>query len=90
MNDSGPACRRCRADLALVWRVEHERQRVLARAWRSAALGHWPDAQQLIDRAAQLRGGPDIARCRAVLSLLQGDFDGAWRHAQTVDDAADH
>ena len=67
VNDAGPACRRCKADLALCFAVERQRAAAMTRAAPAAAR-----------RAHGLRRGPDSARRLAALSLLAGDFPAAW------------
>jgi hypothetical protein len=57
--------------------VEERRDAHLA--WAQAALrdGRLNDAQKELDRAAELRAGPDVRRVRACLFLLAGDFRAA-------------
>jgi len=77
-NTTGPACRRCRADLSLLAAVEARRDFHLTRA-RSALRDGRPDAaREDLDRAEELHAGPDTRRVRACLSLLAGDFSAAW------------
>jgi Flp pilus assembly protein TadD len=79
VNDAGPACRRCRADLSLCVAVEERRDRELAAARSAAAAGDIGEALAHAERAATLRRGPDADRLRAVLHLLGGNFSAAWR-----------
>src|SRR3954466_14647110 len=72
-NDAGPACRRCRADLALCFAVENRRDRELAAARAAIAAGGVEDALTHAERAAKLRRGPDADRVLAVVHLLAGD-----------------
>ena len=78
-NDAGPACRRCKADLSLLFAVEGQRAAALADARRLAAAGHVRESLAALDRAAQLRGGPDVSRLRAAVALLARDFPAALR-----------
>ena len=87
-NDFGPSCRRCRADLALCFAVEEQRNQALAAARRSAAQGDLSVAFAHVRRADDLRRGPDLAKLRAALHLLRGEFAAAWYHARTLNGAA--
>jgi hypothetical protein len=87
-NDSGPSCRRCRADLALCFAVEEQRARAIAEARRSAAQGDLSTAFAHVRGAAALRRGPELAKLRAALHLLRGEFAAAWYHARTLNGAA--
>ena len=77
VNDAGPACRRCKADLSLLFAVEADRGAAIEQARRLAADSHFPGALAAIDRAAQLRRGDDLSRLRAAVLLLARDFAGA-------------
>jgi hypothetical protein len=77
-NDAGPACRRCKADLALCFAVERQRAATVAAARAAAAQGDLPRAFSHAGRAAALRRGDDVRQLRAALALLAGDFAGAW------------
>ena len=61
-NDAGPACRRCKADLSLLFAVDRQRLTRLADARRLAADGHLADALAAADDALALRRGPDAER----------------------------
>jgi len=83
-NDTGPTCRRCRADLALVFAVEGRRAHALAAARHAAASGRWDEACQHARRALKLRRGSDAERLLAALNLVAGRFADAWRHYQAA------
>ena len=76
-NDGGPACRRCKADLATLWSVEAVRAALVAQA---KALAHADPGAALdkLDAAEAHRAGADIRRLRAACELLRGDFPAAW------------
>ena len=76
-NDVGPACRRCKADLALLFAVEARRGFLIAEAKQLAADGQFADAVRSLDDAERLRGGPDVRRLRAAALLLAGEFAAA-------------
>ena len=77
-NPTGPACRRCRADLSLLAAVEARRDFHLSRARTSIAEQRFDVAQDDLDQAEQLRAGADVHRLRACLHLSAGDFPAAW------------
>jgi hypothetical protein len=76
-NSEGPLCRRCRADLSLLFTLEEQRRQLLEAA---AALARTDvnEAVRLAAAAHDLRQGDDSARLLALGRLLQRDFAGAW------------
>jgi hypothetical protein len=83
-NDSGPQCRRCRADLGLLFSLEEQRRHILAAASRHLAEGRAMEAQALAQRADELRGDQESRRLLALSALLRCDFAGAWRYYQLI------
>ena len=81
-NDAGPNCRRCKADLSLLFAVESQRALLIDEARRFAAESRFPEALAALDRAAQLRQGSDVSQLRAPVLLLSRDFAGALRAYQ--------
>jgi hypothetical protein len=77
-NAQGPSCRRCKADLSLLFELEGQRDRALAEAQGAAARGQWARAVTLAEGAQALRSGADAGRLAAVGRLLRRDFAGAW------------
>jgi hypothetical protein len=78
-NSQGPPCRRCRADLNLLFTLEAQRDRLLAAARDSLRHGQPQHALALLDSVDQLRRADDVRRLGAVCRLLLRDFAGAWR-----------
>ena len=76
-NDAPPACRRCKADLSLLWAVEDDRAAAVEAARVVAGEGWWAEAAGALGRAAQLRRSPDVLRLRVAALLLARDFPGA-------------
>jgi hypothetical protein len=87
-------CRRCKADLSLLWEVEERRAALLASARRHlagpegrgpsadegpAARSHTRLAGEDAAAAGRLRAGVDALRLTALARLLGRDFAGAWR-----------
>jgi hypothetical protein len=78
-NSQGPACRRCRADLGLLFGLEAQRDRLLANARDHLRQGQPENALAALATASALRGGDDVRLLRAVSHLLLRSFDKAWR-----------
>jgi hypothetical protein len=78
-NEQGPACRRCRADLSMLFALEDRRAALLAQARADGAAGRWEPAYAAAAEADALRQGEDAARLVAVAALFCGDFHQAWR-----------
>ncbi len=78
-NTEGPQCRRCRADLSLLFALEDQRRRLLADAAAAVARGDGDEVVRLATAAEELRAGEDARRLIVVGRLLQEDFAGAWR-----------
>ena len=74
----GPQCRRCRADLSLLWELDDQRRRALAEAYRAAAAGHWARTLAIAGGVDALRSDAEARRLLAVCRLLRRDFAGAW------------
>jgi hypothetical protein len=78
-NREGLACRRCRADLSLLFRLEQRRERALDRARQYALIGEAGGVLREAGRAHELRRGEDSRQLLALGHLLARDFAGAWR-----------
>jgi hypothetical protein len=81
-NDAGPACRRCKADLAPLFELEVRRALSLRQAACAAANGDADAALRHAREAQQLRPGLDALECLAAGFLLRRDFLAAltcWR-----------
>jgi hypothetical protein len=73
-------CRRCRADLSLLCRIEDERRACLALAGRQLAFDGPELALDAAKRADELRPDIDSKRLLALTHLLRRDFSQAWRY----------
>jgi len=76
--EQGPQCRRCRADLTLLFALEDRRKQVLDRACRCLSRGEVRRAAIIADGADALRSDAESRRLRAICNLLRGDFKRAW------------
>lgn len=77
--EQGPQCRRCRADLALLFALEDQRRGALETARRRLARG---DLDRALGRAAEahaLRRDEESSRLLALLHFLRRDFAAAWQ-----------
>ncbi|HEY7314035.1 MAG TPA: hypothetical protein VH643_32090 [Gemmataceae bacterium] len=78
-NPQGPQCRRCKADLSLLFDLEEQRRQALAEARVSLRRGEWMEAMRQAETADWLRGDDESKQLAALAHLLEGDFAGAWR-----------
>ena len=83
-NTAGPQCRRCRADLSLLWELEEQRGRALAQAGWRLALGDAASALACADAADACRHDADAQRLLAAGRLLERDFAAAWQAYQNA------
>jgi hypothetical protein len=77
--ETGPQCRRCKADLTLLFALEAQRDSALLEARRSLAAGRPGEALALAHGADRLRRGSDARRLMAAAHLVRRDFASAWR-----------
>jgi hypothetical protein len=78
-NLQGPQCRRCKADLSLLFELEDQRRQALVEVQRCLHQGEWREATRQAETADWLRGDEETKRLAALAHLLEGDFAGAWR-----------
>ncbi|HJZ92201.1 MAG TPA: hypothetical protein VKE40_15100 [Gemmataceae bacterium] len=78
-NSIAPACRRCKADLSLLWALEARRECHVAAAKSAVEAGRFEQALDELRETEELRAGPDVERLRACVAVLRGDFDAAVR-----------
>ena len=84
VTEQGPNCRRCKADLSLLFKLEEQRQHALATARQCLREGQWSRAQAIADGGAVLKLDAEAQRGRALASLLRGDFEQAYRYYLAV------
>jgi hypothetical protein len=78
-NAAGPTCRRCKADLTMLFALEAQRERALAEARAGVAAGRWQEAQESAAEADGLRRDAESLKLVALTALLCGDYHQAWR-----------
>jgi hypothetical protein len=78
-NSHGPTCRRCKADLSLLFALEDQRRGRLAEARRWLRRGDWQMALEHIDEADWLRSDEESRRLEALAHVLNRDFAAAWK-----------
>jgi hypothetical protein len=78
-NAQGPQCRRCKADLSLLFALEEQRRRVLTEARLSLRRGEWQAAVEHTETADWLRDDDESRRLMATVHLLNKDFVTAWQ-----------
>jgi hypothetical protein len=86
-NSQGPTCRRCKADLSLLFRLDEQRALLLQRAAEQIRQGHVEEARADARQAHQLRRDTDSGKLLAVIELLRGDYSAARRWYQDLREA---
>src|SRR5262245_22039325 len=78
-SEGAPTCRRCKADLSLLFALEEHREVLLNSARQHAAAGAWEAFLADIEQVHGLRADQQTRRMRAVGLLLIGDRLAALR-----------
>jgi hypothetical protein len=78
-NTQGPQCRRCKADLSLLVRLESQRDWALHSSRSSLQRGDLVESGRLAVHADWLRSDKESTRLIAVVAVLSRDFDRAFR-----------
>jgi len=86
-NDTGPNCRRCKADLAVLFQIEDQRHTLIRTAEAAIAASDTRKALAKAQSADQLRRDPESVRLLACASLLRGDYAEALRLYSLADDS---
>ncbi len=76
-NVTGPHCRRCRADLALLFALEDQRTRLVIEAQVAITRADGLAAVRLAEKARELRDDIDVQQILAIGYLLRRDFAAA-------------
>ena len=77
-------CRRCKADLSLLGRLESQRAAALDHARRAVLAGDAATAWRFSQLARRLRDGADARQVAAAAALLAGHFAAALHLAQQI------
>ncbi len=77
-NEEGPQCRRCRADLSLLFDLETQRAELIRIAQEQIQRGQWEEVVRLAEQAHFLRRDSDSLRLSAIGWLMQRNFSKAW------------
>jgi hypothetical protein len=83
-NATGPACRRCKADLAMLFAIEEQRSALLADARQAFDAGDLAETLRCAQAAHDVRADADSNRWLAILNLLHERFGEAWQAYQTA------
>jgi hypothetical protein len=78
-NTSGPTCRRCKADLSLLFALEDQREDATRAASAALVERRYAEAHRAGLRADHLRRDEASRRLVALTALLCGDHALAWR-----------
>jgi len=79
-NSQGPQCRRCKADLSLLFALEDQRRQAVEETRAHLGAGRFLAAGASAERAHALRADSHSGQLLALTALLAGDFASAWRH----------
>lgn len=77
--DQGPQCRRCRADLSLLFDVEKQAETARTAAASFVCQGRREDSLRMAEGAFATHADSESQRLLAVLHLLRRDFAGAYQ-----------
>lgn len=81
-NTEGPGCRRCRADLTLLFQLEEQQARLLSAVRAAIRSQRWSEALQLAEQAHTLHRNQDSWQLLALCQLVLRQFPAAWRSYQ--------
>lgn len=84
-NSTPPNCRRCKADLSMIFALEQNKARLVAQALKALEEKRWQEAQEWARQARALSEEEEIEKLLALTSLLCGDFHQAWRSYGAVE-----
>lgn len=82
--EQSPQCRRCRADLSMLFAVERQAGAKRDEALRLAAQGRDDEAVRMAQRAAELHRTEETGGLLAALHLRRRDFAAAWAAYQAL------
>jgi hypothetical protein len=75
-----PQCRRCRADLSLLFTLQAGRNQAMNAAYQCVARNQLGQALAIAGEMDASCRDDDSKRLLALIQLLRGDFAQAWRH----------
>ena len=78
-DNAGPTCRRCKADLGMLFALSDRRSELLAATRMAYNQNRLTDAWRFASAANEHRQDEESLRWIAMLQLLQGNFGEAWR-----------
>lgn len=84
-----PTCRRCKADLGLLFQLESAREALVVSAWQSVQAGQGSETLASAQSAGRLRQGTDTRRLEAMAFLLCRDFESAYNSYVKIVQAGD-
>jgi len=77
--EQGPQCRRCRADVSLLFALRDQRDLALATAYQCLARQQFDRALAAADEVEVCRQDEESRRLVAAIHLLRGNFAQAWQ-----------
>ncbi len=76
-NPVGPDCRRCKADLSLLFQVEVQGQLLKQKSCELASTNQWEKARKVAEESLRLQDTEEIRKLISVCHLGQGNFKEA-------------
>lgn len=83
-NEEGEECRRCKADLSLLFQLEAEREILLNQAMNHAVCGEWQQMLRMAQSAHELRQGEDTLQLLASGAVMVSDYAQALAICQEL------
>jgi hypothetical protein len=82
-NAAGPACRRCKADLTMLFALDERRTALLAQSQQFSQRGELREALRIARQANDLRCDRESLRWLTLMLLLDENFGEAWQAYQS-------
>jgi hypothetical protein len=82
-NAAGPACRRCKADLTMLFALDERRTALLAQSQQSSQRGDLAEALRIARQANDLRRDRESLRWLTLILMLAENFGEAWQAYQS-------
>ena len=83
-NSQGPNCRRCKADLSLLFALEQQRDCCIHACREAIRAEDWSLAEYHTVEAATIRSDETVQRLEALIAILRGDFQRAWAQYRSM------
>jgi hypothetical protein len=78
-NRSPNSCRRCKADLTLLWDLKIHYDNKLAEALDKLRVGELDEAEETLQQVSRIRATPEVTALFAILRAKQHRFHLVWQ-----------